>query len=286
MNTTCKFCKESKVAFDLEVSSLRYSIGDVSRVLGMTTAALHFYEKEGIIDTPKEESGRRYYEEADLFRLISAKKYRSMGVTVRDIAKQFSADGMTGEQVLTRIREKREEAAEMAREYERLKNDIDRLILLSERGLAAENTVDIRYVEDMVMLRAGNGGLIPRDKVGQSVMQRCLDAMPAVNLSIVSELQDARAAFALMMPAQRADELGLGKEENVIRPIPGGMALHACVPCGEEQYETPEIIFRPILSFAREHRFVQKGAMWGNLLFVDCSGGVRRHYYDTYMIFE
>ena len=53
---------------------MRYKIGDVSRVLGLTTAALHFYEKEGIIDTPKEESGRRYYEEADLFRLISAKK--------------------------------------------------------------------------------------------------------------------------------------------------------------------------------------------------------------------
>jgi len=265
---------------------LRYSIGDVSRVLGMTTAALHFYEKEGIIDTPKVESGRRYYEEADLFRLISAKKYRAMGVAVRDIAKQFSADGMTGQQVLERMREKREEAAEMARQYERLKNDIDRLIGLCERGLYAKNAVDIRYAEDMVMLNTGDSGLIPRDKAGQVIMQRYLDAMPAVNLSIVRMQQDEPARFALMMPAQRAEELGFDKEANVIRRVPGGMALHAFVPCGEEQYETPEIIFRPILSFAREHRFVQKGAMWGNLLFVDCSGGVRRHYYDAYMIFE
>ena len=60
----------------------------------------------------------------------------------------------------------------------------------------------------------------------------------------------------------------------------------ALVSCGEEQYETPEVIFKPILSFAREHRFVQKGIMWGNMLFVDCSGGVRKHYYDTYMVFE
>ena len=58
---------------------LRYKIGDVSRVLGMTTSALHFYEKEGIIDTPKVDSGRRYYKEADITRLISAKKYRAMG---------------------------------------------------------------------------------------------------------------------------------------------------------------------------------------------------------------
>ena len=58
------------------------------------------------------------------------------------------------------------------------------------------------------------------------------------------------------------------------------------VTCGEEQYDDPDVIFRPILAFAREHRFVQKGTMWGSMLFVDCSGGVRHHYYDTYMQFE
>ena len=41
-----------------------------------------------------------------------------------------------------------------------------------------------------------------------------------------------------------------------------------------------------ILTFAREHRFVQKGTMWGSMLLVDCSGGVRHHYFDTYMTFE
>ena len=265
---------------------MRYSIGDVSRVLGMTTSALHFYEKEGIIDTPKEESVRRYYEEADLFRLISAKKYRSMGVTVRDIAEQFSADGMTGEQVLARMREKRDEAADMARQYEQLKKDIDRLIGLGEHGLSAKSAVDICRVQDMYMLKAGSGGLIPKDKAGQAVTQRFLNAMPSVSLSIVSENPDERALLALMMPAERAVELGFDKEVSVMRHVPGGMALHAVVPCGEEQYETPEVIFKPILSFAREHRFVQKGAMWGNMLFVDCSGGVRAHYYDTYMVFE
>lgn len=265
---------------------MRYKIGDVSRVLGLTTAALHFYEKQGIIDTPKEESGRRYYEEADLFRLISAKKYRSMGVTVRDIAMQFSADGMTGEQVLSRMREKRDEAAAMARQYERLKNDIDRLIVLGEHGLAAKNAVDICRVQDMYMLRAGDGGLIPKDKAGQAITQRYLNEMPCVNLSIVCEQPDEHASLALMMPAERAVELEFDKETSVIRHVPGGMALHALVFCGEEQYETPEVIFKTILSFAREHRFVQKGIMWGNMLFADCSGGVRKHYYDTYLVFE
>ena len=65
--------------------------------------------------------------------------------------------------------------------------------------------------------------------------------------------------------------------------IPGGMALHAIVVCGEEQYEHPGVIFKPVRDFAREHRFEQRGTMWGRMIFVDCSNGTRRHYFDTYM---
>ena len=135
------------------------------------------------------------------------------------------------------------------------------------------------------MLKAGDGGLLPKDKAGQAITQRYLNAMPSVSLSIVCEQMEERASFALMMPAERAAELGFDPE-CLVRHVPGGMALHAVVSCGEEQYETPEVVFKPILSFARDHRFVQKGVMWGNMLFADCSGGVRKHYYDTYMIFE
>ncbi len=265
---------------------MRYSIGDVSRVLGITTSALHFYEKEGIIDTPKVESGRRYYEEADINRLISAKKYRAMGVPVRDIAQQFSADGMTGEQVLDRMQEKREEAVRMAKMYEGLTHDIDRLITLGKEGLYATGKVDIRYIEDMIVFRSSSGGRIPLDRGEQAIAQQWLEAMPAVSLSISRGENDEKAVPSLIIPAARAREYGIEADEKVALDVVGGMALHAVVFCGEEQYEDPDVIFRPLLAFAREHRFVQRGTMWGSMLFVDCSGGVRKHYFDTYMCFE
>lgn len=265
---------------------MRYSIGDVSRMLGMTTAALHFYEKEGIIDTPKVESGRRYYEEADINRLISAKKYRAMGVPVRDIAQQFSADGLSGRQVIERIREKRDEAARMQRYYAGLVQDIDQLIEISEEGLTATSKVDIRRTEDMLWFSSSSGGRIPLDKQEQAVAQRWLEAMPAVSISLCRPLEGERTLPSLIVPAQRAADFALGEGDKAVRRIPGGMALHAIVVCGEEQYDNPDVIFKPILSFAREHRFVQKETMWGRMIFVDCSNGVRRHYYDTYMLFE
>lgn len=286
VNPACKSAQKSKAAFGLEGSKMRYTIGDVSRVLGMTTSALHFYEKEGVIDTPKEESGRRYYEVADINRLISAKKYRTMGVPIRDIAQQFGDDGMTSGQVLDRMRQKRDEAQRMAHQYEGLARDIDRLIALCEAGLASGARVDIRQAEDMLLLRSESGAWIPTDKREQAAVQRWLEAMPAVSLSISREKDAGRACMGLMVPAARAEALGLKADGRLVQFVPGGMALHAFISCGEEQYDQPDVIFRPILAFARAHRFVQKGTMWGNQLVVDCSGGVRHHYYDTYMQFE
>lgn len=135
-----------------------------------------------------------------------------------------------------------------------------------------------------MMFQASSGGLLPQDKEEQAAAQRWLEAMPAVSVSIVRRAQDARADFALMMPAQRARAFGLAQEGGAVHGVKGGMALHAVTHCGEEQYDNPETIFGPLEAFAREHRFAQKGAMWGCVLFVDCSGGRRKHFYDTYMI--
>ena len=265
---------------------MRYSIGDVSRVLGMTTVALHFYEKEGIINTPKEESGRRYYEEADINRLISAKKYREMDVAVRDIARQFSSDGMTGAQVVERMRDCHARALAQAEHYAGLARDIERLIALGEAGMRAENVVDIRPAPPMLAFCNENGTLMSEEKREQAVERRWLEALPAVSVSILKENRDAPTVFALMLSQERAAELGLCRQDRGVRAIRGGMALHAVTACGEEQYEQPEVIFRPLLSFAREHRFAQRGSMWGSVLFVDCSDGVRRHFYDTYMLID
>ena len=286
MNSCCKLLEKSKVAFDLEVSPLRYSIGDVSRVLGMTTAALHFYEKEGIIDTPKVESGRRYYEETDINRLISAKKYRAMGVSVRDIAQQFSASGMTGDQVMARMHEKREEAEQMVRQYTGLVRDIDWLIERGQEALEAPGVVDIRRTKAVWALLNASGGRIPLDKREQAVAQQWLEAMPAVSVGICRESGMDHAREGLIISAGRAKEFGLDENAPGVRRIPSGMTLHAVVVCGDDQYENPDMDFKPIQAFAREHRFTPKGMMWAAQIFVDCSEGIRRHYYDTYMGFE
>lgn len=266
--------------------SLKYAIGDVSRVLGMTTSALHYYEKEGLLSVEKRESGYRYYNEADVYRLISAKKYRAMGVSLKEIVQQFCDDGMNAQQVIDRMRGKQAEAERLSAGYAALAADIERLIALGEEGLDALCRPDIRYMSGMIAFKTQNGGLIPRAREGQQIVQQWIEALPAVAVSILSWNAEDPAGLALMIPQNRARDYGFTSDGKFVREVPQGMAIHAIVTCGEEQYENPEMIFQPVKNFAREHHFERSGAMFGNVLFVDCSDCTRKYYYDTYMMID
>ena len=74
----------------------RYKIGDIARLLGLTTQALRYYEQEGVVIPQKSENGTRYYTSSDLIRLLSFKKYQFSEFTVQDVAAHFRAGSLGG----------------------------------------------------------------------------------------------------------------------------------------------------------------------------------------------
>jgi len=69
-----------------------YKIGEVARLLGLTTQALRFCEQEGVVTPRKSENGTRYYTITDLHKLLSVKKYRMAEFTVQDIVQHLKED--------------------------------------------------------------------------------------------------------------------------------------------------------------------------------------------------
>lgn len=67
----------------------QYKIGEIARLLGLTTQAIRFYEQEGVIVPKKSESGTRYFTTADIIRLLAFKKYRLSEFSVQDVATHF-----------------------------------------------------------------------------------------------------------------------------------------------------------------------------------------------------
>jgi len=76
----------------MEILKERYSITELSEILGISDHALRFYEKEFELHIPKDERGRRYYT-ADMANLMyKIKLMRSEGLEIKAIKKILQED--------------------------------------------------------------------------------------------------------------------------------------------------------------------------------------------------
>lgn len=74
----------------------QYKIGEIARLLGLTTQALRFYEQEGVIVPDKSENGTRYFTTSEIIRLLAFKKYRLSEFSVQDVATHFKQGSLSG----------------------------------------------------------------------------------------------------------------------------------------------------------------------------------------------
>lgn len=61
------------------------TIKDIAEELGISTHAIRFYEKKGMLTIPRNEQGNRIFDEETLDRLRAIVHYRNVGMTLEDI---------------------------------------------------------------------------------------------------------------------------------------------------------------------------------------------------------
>ena len=111
-----------------------YTVSDLATALGLSPGALHFFEREGLLDTEKNHSGHRVYNTVEIFRLLSYTKYRSMGFSMKTLVKQLDLDSKIERQaIIQRLQKHRDEASQKAKYYSRLTDAIDQHIFSAAR---------------------------------------------------------------------------------------------------------------------------------------------------------
>ena len=100
-----------------------YKIGEVSRVFGIPSDTLRYYESRGII-TPKrdEESGYRYYDVWDMNYLLDSLWYRSYGFAINDVVQMINSDNL--DTIERRCRNKEIELLKTIEEYQQTLNHL------------------------------------------------------------------------------------------------------------------------------------------------------------------
>ena len=118
-------------------------IGELAGQLGVTTKAIRFYERIGLLpDPPRTPSGYRSYEEADVDRLVFIKTAQRLGLTLDEI-KEIIAFRDRGEQpcgyVADVLQRQVTDLDARIREMRALRDELRRLQASAAQGMTAES---------------------------------------------------------------------------------------------------------------------------------------------------
>lgn len=260
---------------------MKYNIGDVARTLGLTPSALHYFEREGIISPSKEDSGHRVYYEEDVFRLMSYLKYRNMGVSVKEIAQQFSPDGDSLSVISQRLAQKREEAEKQEEHFRALQDNIKWFEEAIARIPLHLDQYDLCFSPEVTLVNTKGQGLIPQDPAICAMTQAWLQDMSRTRLSVAMDL-DGQAFVTQAKQGDRTSEFPNSDHVIHLQPM---IAVHTILSVSNLVYETPSMAFSKALAYLDEYHFSPNAMAFGHVLVVDCSEGERRNYLELWIPF-
>ena len=158
-----------------------YKIGEVARLLGLTTQALRFYEQEGVVTPKKSENGTRYYDEDQLILLLSFKKYRQADFSVQDIVTHFKDDHIAG--LRTQLLTQRDA---LLAQSELLRRRADALETFERRLAYAQAHLDEPMICDRPpfwLLKSSLSELSATDTAARRSLDAFINAMPDTRIS-------------------------------------------------------------------------------------------------------
>jgi len=121
-----------------------FQVGEVSRRLGLNPQTLYFYERIGLIPSPKRTAaGYRLYEQPDLDRLSFITQAKALGLSLDDIKDLLMLqDGqqLSCQDVYDRLLKKVQHIDDMIHQLQTLKAQLNPLVEQCQRSLAQTST--------------------------------------------------------------------------------------------------------------------------------------------------
>lgn len=84
---------------ELMTNEKKYHIGEFSKMVGLSSATLRYYESEGLLVPQRDRQGQRFYTEADRDWLLFLLHLKGTGMTISEL-KQYIALRAQGDQTI------------------------------------------------------------------------------------------------------------------------------------------------------------------------------------------
>ena len=269
---------------------MRYKIGDVARILGVSTDILRYYERKGVVTPEKDEhNDYRYYDAWHINFLMDCLWFKNYGFSIEQIADMVRIP-TTGE-LCGLFEQKEEELRAQIRRCEMLLKrsaqhraeleSIDRLLYKCE---IAQSPEYVRFIN-----RIGDSYLV--SDMSQEAVRRWLDVLPfnhryfemASDSLMPGDEDDYRWGYSLSMDYVR--ELGFEISPPMIR-FPSRKCIHTVFKNSGGQGGFSPSLLQYTLDYARREGIAVYGPIHGTLLASVMENDVLTGYFEAWIPIE
>ena len=270
--------------------SVKYKIGDVSRILGISPDLLRYYEKKGIVHPVKDaHKDYRYYEPWDINFLMDCIWYKSFHFGIDQVAEIISdstadevADILDQKVVELRAQIRRNELlVRRAREHRadlgRLKNQLGQCVLRDSPEI-------VRYIHRYNYIYDNSEAL-------QTLSQQWLEYMPFTHRCFEMPVEDisgkkgeGRFSWGFSLTPDYVRELGVKVEPPVVRLTSQPSIYTVFTSAGKGNFSPRKLEY--VVDFAQEHGLALKGDARGNLLASVLENGELTGFFEAWIPYE
>jgi DNA-binding transcriptional MerR regulator len=109
----------------MEADILTYSIGEFSKIVGVSEHTLRYYEKEGLIKVNRDENNVRVYSDKDKLWVETLLHLKKSGMPLKDM-KQFIMWGYMGDETMEeRLALLKNHRKKVVEEYEKIRQSLE-----------------------------------------------------------------------------------------------------------------------------------------------------------------
>ena len=261
---------------------MRYKIGDVAKILGISPDLLRYYEKKGVVKPVKDkENDYRYYDFWDINFLLDCLWFKNFGFSILEISDMVKPESTAD--LNTRFLEKEDE----------LRASIERSILLLqrseehrkelERATALQGVCEIAESPDYYRYLNRYTDTYDNSPTLQKLSHDWLELMPFTHrcfeISQESLLADDGQDYAwgLSISRKYAERLNVGTVPPVVHIAPHKSLHSVCTSSGKGNF-SPKIL-RYMVDYCEDHGLEICGPARGNLLCsINCEEGLTGHF--------
>ena len=246
---------------------MRYKIGDVAGILGISPDLIRYYEEKGVVSPTKDPSNNyRYYDIWDINYLIDCLWYKNFGFGIEQIANMISE--CSYDALLGRLDNKGEDIMAVIRRQELL---LQRIRVFCERLISTKSYLgkcDLQHSTEFVRYINRRNFTYDNSRVQRELSRKWLKYMPfsrryfEIPEDALAEVRgDYEWGFSLGM--QYVEEFGV-EIKPPVEFMPSRLCVHSAFRIvGQNQFSARHIDY--MVDFANENGLAVAGDAFGNL---------------------